>query len=98
MAANIYVGQTAIELIFNTSTSLAATEEIVLHAKSPTGILKTFDVEVVDAANGIVRYVVESDEDFDEAGMWIFYISVIYDNDKTNVSEPAKIMFNEVSK
>ena len=93
MSASIYTRQSAIELVFNTQYNLLDAKTLVLNAKSPTGVDKTFIPTVLDGLNGIVKYnpVVT---DFTEVGAWTFYISVVFSDDTINRSEPAKIMFN----
>lgn len=93
MAASIYPKQSAIELVFNTQSNLLEAHEIVLHAKSPLGVDKTFTPTVLDGLNGIVKYN-PSITDFEDSGLWTFYISVVYNNTTVNRSEPTKIMFN----
>jgi hypothetical protein len=90
---NLHSGQTAVQLNFNCSNNLTGAI-CTLNCVSPSGLKSTRALEQIDSGAGKLRYTLANDEDFDETGLWEFYISVVYANNKTNVSDVCKIMFN----
>ena len=96
MAASFYEKQTNQSIYVNTQSNLIDAKTLTLHATSPAGVKKTFNLTLEEPASGIVRYNVASTSDFDEAGLWSFYVSVVYNSDRINRSEPFKILFNGV--
>lgn len=91
----IYAGVTALKLIFDTGADLSHATA-TLNAESPSKADKTFDLTIESPATaGVVSYEVEDEDDFDEAGVWKFWISVEYENLTTTVSEAVRVRLFE---
>lgn len=90
---NLHSGQTAVQLNFNCSNNISGAT-CTLNCVSPSGLKSTRVLEQIDPGAGLLRYELVDDEDFAETGLWEFYVSVVYANTKTNVSDVCKIMFN----
>lgn len=91
---NLHSGQTAVQLNFNCSNNVSGAT-CTLNCVSPSGLKSTRVLTIINPNLGLLQYNLVDDEDFAESGMWEFYISVVYGNTKTNVSDVCKIMFNK---
>lgn len=89
---SLYVNTDAIKFVFNTQADLSEVKTVLINVESPTGV-KT--IRVPDSYDsGIVYYNVKSKDEFNEAGIWKFYLYVTYNDNTEACSELAKVAFS----
>jgi len=86
----IYKNQTALTIQLTTHIDIADATASIKYRK-PSGTEGEWPGNIIDAANGTIQYLIQSADDLDEAGSWIFWAHVVFATGEIALGEPFKI-------
>jgi len=89
---SVYVGQTALKLVFTLSEDITGATPVVLKYRKPDGTESSFPVTVTDDANGVMEYEPAAITDIDQAGIWHFWPHVTFSNGDVAASTVTKLI------
>jgi hypothetical protein len=90
MMDRVYKGQSALRIILKTFTDLGGIIAAVIKYRKPDGSAGEFQVEVVDAAKGVILHECLEGE-IDAAGWWAFWAFITFEDGRTATGETAKV-------
>ncbi len=88
----VYVGQTKLKIVLDLNSNITGTT-VLLKYEKPDGATGNFPMDITDAINGIVEFVVSVATDFDVKGNWNMWAYVTYADSKVAAGEPFVIKF-----
>ncbi len=87
----IFKNKTKLRIILDTKCDLSGYETVTIAARKPNGTVVDFPAVVKDTENGIIFYDVQSENDIDVSGWWLFWPEIIFDDDRTARGIAARI-------
>jgi hypothetical protein len=90
----LYKTQTDLTISVNTGKDLSSVSSVVLRYINPLNVEGEFEAEVADPAeDGVVKYETPTDSPIGIAGVWKFWVKVVYSSGAIGVGEPFNIRF-----
>jgi len=91
----VYVGQTAAQITATVDQDVTGGTCLIKY-KKPDGTTGSFAATIITAATGVIRYVIASADDLDQAGKWKFWAYVTFTDGTVAAGEPYKrIIYNQ---
>lgn len=91
----VYKRQTALTIWLYTKEDISESFARIKY-KKPSGALGFWNAEIVDAANGVIKYDISSTDDLDESGLWTFWAEILFFTNTFALGEPAtEYIYNE---
>ena len=84
----IYIGQTDLTINIKTNKNLTGATAIKLKVQDPNGVESELDVNIVDAINGMVKFVVLNSNTFTKVGRYTFWLKTTDAQGKISIGEP----------
>lgn len=91
----IYKANTKLRVIVNTKCNLTGCINAKLRCAKPDGSFTEFEAGIKDYENGVLFYDVQSQDDFDQAGWWILWPEVLFDDDSKTYGQAVKFFVHE---
>ena len=91
----IYKSKTKLRILIDTKCDLSGFETVSIMAKKPDDTTVNFPAVVKDVEKGIIFYDVQTVDEIDVAGWWMFWPEVIFDDDRTACGRAVKVFVYE---
>lgn len=88
---DIYIGQTKLEIILNTSLNLTGVSGALIKYRKPSGEEGQWVASVTNFTKGTIMYVVQNENDIDETGLWVLWSHVTYPDTTVVIGKPTEI-------
>lgn len=95
--AKIYKNQTALTIELTTGVSLSGATAKIKY-KKPDGSEDFWDATITDEDNGVIEYAIESENDLDQSGIWVFWAYITFSDNTVAPGEPVSQGVFEQSK
>lgn len=92
----IYKNKTKLRILIDTKCDLSGYQRVTISAIKPDDTTVSFPAVVKDIEKGIIFYDVQSENDIDLSGWWIFWPEVIFDDDRTLAGRAVKVFVHEI--
>ena len=92
---HIYKNKTKLRILIDTKCDLSGYQTVTIAARKPDDSEVIFPAVVKDEEHGLIFYDVQSEEDIDQSGWWIFWPEVVFDDDRTARGMSVKVFVYE---
>ena len=91
----IYKNKTKLRILIDTKCDLSGFQTVTIEALKPDDTAVSFPAVVKDVEKGVIFYDVESENDIDQSGWWIFWPEIVFDDDRTACGRAVRVFVYE---
>jgi len=91
----VYKNQTALSIILTCGADITGAVAKIAY-KKPSGVEGMWAATIIDAANGIIQYDIQSADDIGESGIWTFWADITFNTGKWLPGEATRtVIYNK---
>lgn len=90
--SKIFINQTKLVIRLDLSASITGYDACVIKYTKPNGVKGEFVASVENEEAGIISYIVQSENDIDQSGQWVFWGYVTFLDGKAIAGESTRVI------